>query len=235
MVWVSAALAILVFLGLFAHLLKIHVALQWHSPIDLKVTAGVSFLWIRRDFTFDRIGRAKERDKHFGDGSTGVTAGKKFRKQGGFLRIPESLALRFTSFKKHLRRSFVKLALDLKVWRVLFRYLYKSGRRVLRLLHPSLDYLHIGMEDVMTLGIFAAVWSSLSGIFPSLSSSVEYHFNQRPGSISFGLKGGFTGWNALVFGLMLLVSFPWIPIGSQFLSCWRNPQLNRWQRRLLLF
>ena len=235
MVWVYVALVIVVLLGLFAHLLKFQVALQWHSPIDLKITAVVSFLWMQRDFTFDRIGRAKETDKHFGDGATEVTAGKKFGNQGGFLRIPESFALRFASFQKHLQRSLVKLALDLKVWRVLFRYLYKSGLRVLRLLHPSLDYLHIGMEDVMSLGIFAAVWSSLCGIFPSLASSVEYHFNQRPGSISFGLKGGFTGWNALVFGLMVLVSFPWIPIGSRFLSCWRNPQLNRWQRRLLLF
>ena len=235
MVWVYTALAIVVFLGLFLHLLKFHVALQWHSPLDVNAMVGFSFLWMRKDFTFDRIGKAKEKDKHLVAGSTGVTDEKKFGNQGGFFRIPDSLASRFASFQKHLQSALVKLTLDLKVWQVLFRYLIISGRRVLRLLHPSLDYLHIGIEDVMSLGIFAGIWSSLSGIFPALASSVEYHFNQRPGSVSFGLKGGFTGWNALVFGLMALVSFPWIPIAIRFISCWRNCELNRWQRRLLLF
>gem|GEM_PF-5598422 len=157
------------------------------------------------------------------------------RGQAGFLLIPSGLSRKLAAFKKHFRQAALKFALDLSVWRALFAYTTRSGRRVLGLLHPRLEYLHVGMEEVLMMGGFAAVWSSLRGIFPGLDCPVEYGFNERPASVKMKVASRFTGWDVLVFGLLTLFSFPWIRLGSRFIHSWRNPRLKQWQRRLLLF
>lgn len=198
--------------------------MAYRSPMGFVFTAGVSFYWIHWAFSLPAKAKLV---------STGMP--NSLVSQSGFVGVPESWQVRVKSFRKHLRLVLLKFALDTKVWRILLSYLAKTGSRTFRLLHLQLKFLHIGMEDVLSLGKIAAVWSSLSVLFSPLSCPIEYAFNEKPGSIKLSLTGGFTGLQALVFAGSTVFTFPWVSLGYRFFTSWRNPRLKRWQRRLLLF
>lgn len=242
MVWVYIALAIPCLFCLLAFLCKFKLAVEWHSPAAIEATARFSFLGFRREIELSRADWIDENDDREDEAPVAEAApvpedpvGRTLHGQAGFLLVPSRLSFWLANLKRHFRRAAVRFALDLSVWRALFKYTSQSGRRVLGLLHPRLEYLHVGMEDVVTLGGFAAAWSSLQGIFPGLAAPVEYGFNERPASVKMKLASRFTGWDILVFGVLTLFSFPWIRLASRFIHCWRNPRLSLWQRRLLLF
>lgn len=231
MTWVYITLAILLSLGVLAHSLKFQLAVAYHSPAVFTLKAGVSFLGFHREFVLPSPPGPKSiSHQEFTSGQREFTSG-----QSGFVRVPESWLTRIQSLRKHGRLALLKFVLDPKVWGVLFTYLVRSGRRTFRLLHIALKSIHVGMEDPVSLGKFAAVWSSLSVLFLPLACPIEYAFNERPGSVKLSLTGGFTGLEAMAFACALFFTFPWLRLGHRFLSSWRNPRLNRWQRRLLLF
>lgn len=153
--------------------------------------------------------------------------------QRGALRVPESWHRMADRFRKRVHKAATKWVLDPGVWRILFRFTMKSGRRVLGLLHPALESMHLSLEDVFDLGRIAAVWSVIRGTIPALAGPVEFGFAQ-PFAFRARLAGGFSGLDLLVFGLLTLFSFPWLPLGSRFVHCWNDPRLTRWQRRVLL-
>ncbi len=224
MTWVYLALAIFVACCFFAHALKFKMTMVYCSPKAFVFTAGVSFYWIHWEFS----GPGGSRPVSTGTPNSLVA-------QRGFVSVPVSWQFRIKSIQKHLRLVLLKFALDPKVWRILFIYLTKTGRRTFRLLHLRLESMHIGMEDVLSLGKIAAVWSSLSVLFLPLRCPIEYAFNEKPGSLKINLTGGFSGLQALAFAGSTVFTFPWVSLGHRFFTSWRNPRLNRWQRRLLLF
>ncbi len=124
MTWVYLTLAILAACCLFAHALQFNMALAFCSPKDFVFTAGVSFYWIHWQFS----GPSRSRPVSTGTPNSLVS-------QRGFVGIPVSWQFQIKSIQKHLRRVLLKFALDPKVWRILFLYLTKTGRRTFRLLH----------------------------------------------------------------------------------------------------
>ena len=153
--------------------------------------------------------------------------------QRGAVRVPESWHRMADRFQKRVHKAATKWIMDPGVWRILFRFTMKSGRRVLGLLHPALEFLHLSLEDVFDLGRIAAAWSVIRGTVPALACPVEFGFAQ-PFAFRTRLSGGFSGLDLLLFGLLTLFSFPWLPLGSRFVHCWNDPRLTRWQRRVLL-
>jgi len=95
------------------------------------------------------------------------------------------------------------------------------------------EFLRVGGKDVTLLGSFAGAWSALTGMLPSLACPVDYGF-LRPFGLHFRIGARASGLGALAAALSLFLSFPWLRLSGRFLHCWRNPRLNRWQRRLLL-
>jgi hypothetical protein len=153
--------------------------------------------------------------------------------QRGALRLPDSWHRLADRFQKRIHKAATKWVLDPGVWRILFRFTMESGRRVLGLLHPALEFLHLSLDDVFDLGRIAAAWSVIRGTIPALACPVEFGFAQ-PFAFRARVSGGFSGLNLLLFGLMTLFSFPWVPLGSRFVHCWNDSRLTRWQRRVLL-
>ena len=245
MVWVSIALAIPLLILLLLQFLRFHFSIHAQTPATLQGSLGISFLWFRREMTVD-AGRAFS-SKADGEGETGDPEGKKedpeaeaefdpgreFPGQRGALRIPGSWQGYFSRLRSRFRQAGAKWMLDFQVWRALIGFAFKSGRRIIRLLHPALKSFHLGMEDVYDLGRIAAAWSVLRGALPALTGDAEFGFAE---TFNFRAKvtGGFTGLNVLFFGLTTLFSFPWVILGGRFAHCWRDPRLNRWQRRVLL-
>jgi hypothetical protein len=161
-------------------------------------------------------------------GASGIGTG-----QQGALRIPDRW-VRFTGrLQARFHKAMTKWVLDPGVWRIALRFSWKSGRRVVGLIHPAINYLHLCLEDVFALGRISAAWVVAQGMFPALTCPTEFGF-ARPFSLRARLSGGFTGLNLLVFGLLTLFTFPWRPLTARFLECWRDPRLTRWQRRVLL-
>ncbi|MDB5103836.1 MAG: hypothetical protein JWP91_1525 [Fibrobacteres bacterium] len=254
MVWVYIALAIPVLFLLLLHFFRVHFSIDVETPAVFRGTVGVSFLWFRReavvlDVAHTVMGHHEEYDESEEEGEfdessldeevapapgTGEGLGPRSDDgQRGAVGIPESWLLFTKRFRVRTRKAFTKWALDVGVWRLLLRFTLKSGRRVLGLLHPALKFMHLGLEDVYDLGRIAAAWSIVQGTIPALACPVGWGFTE-PFNFKARLAGGFTGLNVLVFGFLTLFSFPWLPLGSRFLHCWRDPRLNRWQRRVLL-
>src|SRR6187549_1307330 len=98
--------------------------------------------------------------------------------QRGALSLPESWHRLADRFQKRIHKAATKWVLDPGVWRILFRFTLKSGRRVLGLLHPALEFLHLSLEDVFDLGRIAAAWSVIRGTIPALACPVEFGFAQ---------------------------------------------------------
>lgn len=150
--------------------------------------------------------------------------------QEGFLAVP--FRERMATWKGRLKSAGLKWALDLPVWGHLAGYGLRSGLRALRLVGPTLERLHLASRDVLNLGRFAAFWSTLAGLAPFLASPVEYRFAQ-PFALRFRISGGCTGLGFLLFALALLFTLPWLRLLARFRHCWRNPRLNRWQRKVV--
>ncbi|MDB5049929.1 MAG: hypothetical protein JWO30_3000 [Fibrobacteres bacterium] len=246
MVWVYIALSIPVLILLLLHFLRFHFSIDVQTPASLRGSVGVSFMGFRREISVDagRAFTAQEGENGDEDengepapqssGQDGSGTGPASDKgQRGALSIPDSWLGYFSRLKVRLQKAFIKWALDFSVWRLLVRFTLKSGKRVFGLLQPGLKSLHLGMEDVYDLGRIAAAWSVVSGTVPALNCPVQFGFTE-PFNFQAKLAGGFTGLNTLIFGLLTVFSFPWIPLGTRFVHCWRDPRLSRWQRRVLL-
>jgi hypothetical protein len=249
MVWVCIALAIPALALLLLHFLRFHFHLSVESPSTLRGAVGVSFFGFRREVAVDAARAVWGHGEHNGDddeddGEDGheddaadlasdAFGGDARGGQRGALRVPEAWLRLAARLQTRLRKAATKWVLDPGVWRILLRFAWKSGRRVLGLLHPAPEFLHLSLEDVFALGRIAAVWAVLRGTLPALACPAEFGFAQ-PFALRARLAGGFTGLDLVVFGLLTLFSFPWAPLGSRFLHCWRDPRLTRWQRRVLL-
>jgi hypothetical protein len=258
MVWVCIALSIPVLFLLLLHFLRFHFDLSVETPTTLRGSVGFSFFRFRREVIVDAaqavMGRQAGHDDADEDGEEGDWGGNpNFQAvkpsvddptgenprnlpdagQRGALRVPESWHRMVDRFQKRVHKAATKWVLDPGVWRILFRFTMKSGRRVLGLLHPALESMHLSLEDVFDLGRIAAAWSVVRGTIPALACPVEFGFAQ-PFAFRARLAGGFSGLDLLLFGLLTLFSFPWLPLGSRFVHCWNDPRLTRWQRRVLL-
>jgi hypothetical protein len=254
MVWVCIALAIPVLFLLLLHFLRFHFNVSIETPSTLRGSVGVSFFRFRREVTVDAaqavMGRqagqkdSEEDAEDDGDGDREEGAWSRnpnFKApdspadagQRGALRVPESWHRLADRFQKRIHKAATKWVLDPGVWRILFRFTLKSGKRVLGLMHPALESLHLSLEDVFDLGRIAAAWSVIRGTIPALACPVEFGFAQ-PFAFRARVAGGFSGLNLLLFGLLTLFSFPWLPLGKRFVHCWNDPRLTRWQRRVLL-
>ena len=259
MVWVCIALSIPVLFLLLLHFLRFHFNLSIETPATLRGSVGISFFRFRREVTVDAAQavmgrRAGHDDADDDDGGVGVwSSNPNFQAmkpsagdsaggdppslpdagQRGALRVPESWHRMMDRFQKRVHKAATKWVMDPGVWRILFRFTMKSGRRVLGLLHPALESMHLSLEDVFDLGRIAAAWSVIRGTIPALACPVEFGFAQ-PLAFRARLAGGFSGLDLLLFGLLTLFSFPWLPLGSRFVHCWNDPRLTRWQRRVLL-
>lgn len=258
MVWVCIALSIPILILLLLHFIRFHFNLSVETPTTLRGSVGFSFFRFRREVTVDAVqavmGRQGGNDDADEDGVEGAWSGNpNFQAvkpavddsvggnftnqpgagQRGALRVPESWHRMLDRFQKRVHKAATKWVLDPGVWRILFRFTMKSGRRVLGLLHPALESMHLSLEDVFDLGRIAAAWSVVRGTIPALACPVEFGFAQ-PFAFRARLAGGFSGLDLLLFGLLTLFSFPWLPLGSRFVHCWNDSRLTRWQRRVLL-
>ncbi|MDQ3000565.1 MAG: hypothetical protein M3Y08_04815 [Fibrobacterota bacterium] len=238
MVWVYIALFILALALVLLQLFRFHFSIDVETPASLRGSIGVSFLWFRREMAVDAVravwGHGIEDDDDDDDDDEPLRQDPPpHNGQRGALRIPDAWFSSLDKVLTRLRKTFIKWALDLGVWRILFRFSLRSGRRILGLLGPALKSMYLGMEDVFDLGRIAAAWSVVRGTVPALAAPVEFGFC-RPFAFRAKVAGGFTGLEALFFGFLTLFSFPYIPLAKRFLDCWREPRLNRWQRRVLL-
>ncbi len=247
MVWACIALAPPLLILLSLQLLRFHFSLDLQTPAAFKGALAVSFLWIRREFTWDGGSALASGGGIHGDASqagvrNGVAgaspsppeAAATGTRQRGGLSLPDSWLAFFARIKRRARAASIKWALDFRVWGILLRFTLASGKRMLGLLHPVLEYLQLGIEDVYTLGRIASLWSGLRGAIPALACPTEFLFAAKSFTLRTRLGGRFTGLQALWLGLATVFSFPWVPLASRFLISWRDPRLNRWQRRVLL-
>ncbi len=228
MVWVYLALLIPASFLILAHLLKFRFTIEYQTPAHVQTKFGVYFLGYKREIS------SRPEKKKPGNVAEDFLPNLGSL-QSGFIRIPEFEFPKLTSLKIKFSQAWIRFVLDIPTWLALLGYLLTSGKRVLRLLHPKFEHLHFGWQEILSLGRFAAFWSVLTGMFPSLACPIEYQFNQKPASGKMGLGMGFSGLNLLIFLGISLFAFPWLKLLSRFWFCWRNPSLNQWQRLLLLF
>lgn len=236
--WVSITLACLAALAalflLLAYLLRFRYVVEIDFPRVSRASFEISFLWIRKVFPFGGSGDAGEGGDEAASEDGGPGPAREVIAapgQAGFLRI--ELPLRWRIFRRRLMRAGRRWIVDIPVWKILAGYLLRSAARLYVRLRPACEFLHVSMEDVVTLGRIAGAWSSLRGAFPSLAGPVEYGFN-RPFALRLKLAGGSSALGLLFLAAALLITFPWVALGARFLHCWRHPGLNRWQRRVLL-
>jgi hypothetical protein len=250
MVWVLIALAIPLTGLLSLHLLRFRFTIDVETPAILRGSIGVSFLAFRREVVVDAAqairgrggdGNADDEDGDHQAATPGADArGRESEAppgagtgQQGAVRIPDRWVRFSDRLQARFRKAVTKWVLDPGVWRIALRFSWKSGRRVIGLIHPAISFLHLCLEDVFALGRISAAWVVAQGMFPALTCPTEFGF-ARPFALRARLSGGFTGLNLLVFGLLTLFTFPWRPLTARFLECWRDPRLTRWQRRVLL-
>lgn len=229
------------------HLIRFRYHFAYAFPQTAESAVSLSFLGWKREFRLreGKTGGEKEADEAsapadnggetaspapMGAGGTRPGAPGPRPGQEGFLAVP--FRARMSTWQGRLKSAGVKWALDLPVWGHLGAYGLRTGLRALRLVGPTLERLHLASHDVLNLGRFAAFWSSLSGLAPFLASPVEYRFAQ-PFALRFRISGGCTGLGFLLFALALVLSLPWLRLLRRFRHCWRNPRLNRWQRRVV--
>ena len=261
MAWPIIAGVPVLLLCLFLALLycvRFHYHAEYESPAALRFAAGVRFFWYRKSIAIEP-GRAlwgHENDNDEDEDETEASAASAAAGspaagnpgpvtpgdstpasdlgQRGALSLPDAWVTAFAKLKDRLRNASAKWILDLGVWRLLIRYAWRAGRRVLWLLHPRLESLHLGVANAYDLARMAAAWSALAGTFPALACPVSYGFGAREFEARFRCGGRFTGLGVLGFALVSLTSFPWAGLASRFAHCWRDPRLARWQRRVLL-
>jgi hypothetical protein len=233
--WVGITLACLsavpaIFL-ILAYLLRFRYSLEFAFPHAPRGSFAVSFFWFRREFRFGGDDEKNE-DEEFSEASA---AGPDLQGQAGFLGVGARppFRRRMRSFRRRLRRAGRRWIVDLPVWRILAGYFARSAFRFLRRLRLGLDFLQVGSADVGAMARFASFWSVLRGAFPALACPVEYGF-ARPFALRLKAGGACSGLGVLFLAATLLFTFPWFRLGARFVHCWRNPRLNRWQRRLLL-
>lgn len=257
-----SVLALAAVLALSAWLIRFRYSFEYIFPRIAQGSMKLTFLWWRKEMPFgspeveveygkDDFSTASRR-RHPSEGVKAAEAAKVAADsargnvpqsppqsetlrprpgQGGFLAVPWKD--RIAKFRIRLKAAALKWALDLAVWGHLAGYALRSGIRSLRFAGPSMQHLHVGSSNILALGRFASVWSSVSGMAPFLACPVEYGFNEKPFSLRFRVSGGCTALGVLGFGLTLLFTLPWTRLARRFLYCWRHPRLNRWQRRLL--
>lgn len=256
MVWVLIALAIPLTGLLLLHLLRFHFTIDVETPAILRGSIAFSFLAFRRKVVVDAAqairgkgqGAFNDEDDedHENDEEKKITTPRVGGRgaeseaapgggdgQQGAVLIPDVWIRFFERLQLRFKQATTKWVLDPGVWRIALRFSWKSGRRVIGLIHPSISFLHLCLEDVYTLGRFSAAWVVAQGMFPSLNCPTEFGF-ARPFALRARLSGGFTGLNLVVFGFLTLLTFPWRLLTARFFECWRDPRLTRWQRRVLL-
>jgi hypothetical protein len=231
MVWVYIALAILLTLIFALQLLHFRFAFDLQSPFLAQGTLTVTFPFLRREFALAAGGAHPPLP-----GPDAASEGKDMGGKGqrGGLTLPDSWVAFFRRIKGRSRAAAIKCALDFQVWGLLLRFLLKTGKRALGLLHPAMERLSLGLEDAHTLGRIAGYWAVLQGTLPGLACPTEFRFAAPAFTLELRAAGGFTGLNALWFCLMVLFSLPWAGLAARFIQCWRDPELNQWQRRVLL-
>jgi hypothetical protein len=231
--WVYAAALLLLGLCGLAWLARLRYSLEIRSPRHVQGSVAFSFLWFRKEFRFDPDEEEPDEGKTGAgrDGPPGPAWEKAPGGQAGFLRVPDGLRARLGRTRERLRRAAWKWLLDPQVWRALARFGLRILGRVLRMLHPSLEFLRVASRNIPALGRFAGLWSGLGGMYPALAGEVEYGFD-RPFAVHLRLSGGCTGLGLAALGAQVLLWFPWLALARRFVGSWRNPRLKRWQRRL---
>ncbi len=257
MAWLLIASAF--FLGFFLFILvcyfiKFHFSFNYEMPKTWEAAIQIAFFNFKHEWNFSSISSFVHLPSPRPIQSSSPDFPEK-PSQAGFIRFPSTLKIsvftkirqafstrwptrwstQWKNLKKHFRRSALRFLFDLPVWGILLQFLIKSGLRTLKFLSPKLEKLHIGLQDPGSLGTFAAIWSPLAALIPWLNGDVYYHFN--PSSAALKIKAGirFSVLGFIAFLVAIFFSFPWIELIRRFLFCWRNPGLNWWQRRLLLF
>lgn len=239
-----ACLSLACLLLLALHLLRFRYAFAYDFPNVTEARMELSFLWWRKVLApaaedrepEDGMGNREVSPSGGGHPESGASPGGSGPAgprpgQGGFLALPWKE--RLARFQSRFKSAALKWALDLALWGRLLAYALRSGLRALRFIGPSMEHLHVGSADVYNLGRFAAAWSSLSAAIPFLACPVAYGFNERPFALRLRASGGCTALGLLAFAVTLLITLPWLGMAGRFLSCWRNPRLNRWQRKLV--
>lgn len=246
MAWAILAAIPLCFL-LLLFLIRFRYHAEFESPASLRVTAGVHFLWWRKNIAIEP-GRAvwggnNGADDENGEevsvadapGGSGFSGPAQSRPgERGAVRLPEFLTTRLGKARARARKAGTKWILDPGVWRQLILFLWRSGRRTLWLIRPRMESLHIALADAYALGRVAGAWSVLAGTFPELACGVTYGFGAAEAAVKVRAGGRFTALGILTLLLLSITTFPWAGLASRFADCWRDPRLTRWQRRVLL-
>lgn len=236
MAWVQWILLATAALGaallLALHLLRFRYSFDYAFPAATGGRFEVSFLFWRKAFPFGEVTDSSEPPKVAApSASPGADATGPRPGQEGFVTLP--FKEKFARLRLRFKSAGKKWILDLPVWGHLITYLLGSGLRALRFAGPTLQHLHVGSADIVNLGRFAAVWSSLRAGIPFLACPVEYGFNERPFALRLKVGGGCTALGLLGFALALALTLPWLRLFRRFAHCWRNPRLHRWQRKLV--
>jgi hypothetical protein len=258
-VWsILAAIPLLVLLALW--LLRFRYHLEYESPAVLRMVAGIHFLWWRKTLSADPLrafGIGPDGDdgksgpgpdsRAGAEGRTGVhppgTGGSPgsgadvadgLEGQRGALRLPDSWLAFFGHSRERFRRAGLKWLLDPSVWRLLAGFAWRSSRRVLWLVRPRLESLHVGLADAYDLARLASAWSVVQASLPALACPVSYGFGARTAEVRVRLGGRFTALDMAGLGLVSLTTFPFGRLLRRFAHCWRDPELSGWQKRVLL-
>lgn len=250
--WPAWLLLVLLFLAVIlliaAHLFRFSYAFDYVFPSNFHGQLVLSFLGRRRVIPFGELLEDMEADEDEGlsrdpdpaavqtaqaaQASSGPGSAPGPRPgQEGFLAMP--WRARRAGLRKRLKAATLKWALDVPVWRLLARFTLHTGFSTLRLIGPSLERLHVGAADIGALGRFASWFSAAAGMFAFLACPVEYGFNERPFALRLRVSGGCTAFGLLGFALAWIFSIPWKGLFRRFVHCWRDPRLNRLQRRIL--
>lgn len=214
---------------LAAFLFRFRFSCEYAFPASTAAEISLSFLMFKKTLRISEEEKGDAADMDENDsGKFSPAPG-----QQGFLRVP--FQTRILRFRRHLVAASRKWIMDPKVWLLFLRYLVQRGFRLLGLLRFHVGALHVGSSHVMGLTRFAALWSSLGGVFPALmKGEVSYGYMEKPFSFKIRVAGGSNGLTALGYLAALFFTFPWRAMFRRFRLSWRFPRLNRWQRRLLL-
>jgi hypothetical protein len=256
MVWsILAAILLLALLALW--LIRFRYHLEYESPATLRLAAGVHFLWWGKTLATDPLRLlGLGEGKVSSDSGPTPTAGPNsaagpmrdsgpipepgpsgpvdFPGQRGALRLPVTWVEFFAKARGRTRRAGLKWVLEPGVWRLLAAFGWRSGRRVLWLLRPRFESLHLGLENAYDLARFASVWSAAQATLPALACPVTYGFGVSQAEFRVRLGGRFTALGLVLLVLLSLTTFPFGPLLRRFARCWRDPELAGWQKRVLL-
>lgn len=236
MVWsLLAAVPLLALLALWLIRFRYHLA--YSSPAELRVVAGVRFLFWEKVLSVDPLRAMRGGDSLDPDEPVPAPAPPTdpgLAGQRGALRLPDSWLKRLARLQERFRLAGRKWILDPGMWRAVLLYGWRSGRRSLWLVRPRLEMLHLGLENAYDLSRIASAWSVAAATVPALRCPVTYGWGISEAELRLRVGGRFTGLGVAVLGLVSLTTFPWAALARRFAQCWRDPALTRWQRRVLL-